>query len=300
VAITLNEIATGRKTFFIAPDTSLMPESFLEDFFALGYECYYIENDKKINLRKKLDVLISLFHDVIIFFNIDAEINGIDEWTVFIRNLIDSYNNQAEIGILYTKRQNKNDRIMLERKYLYEMGLSCGCIQLEHQKKNNFEIIEKILYMNQAQGRRKTIRAICPKSCTFSFTIDERNYSGNLQDISLSHFSFTCPEGYFNSQMYEKIEDIHFNIKGYIFRSSAILIMKRNLNFETLYIMAFLSSTGTNGLDERIRVQLIPNIYQLMSTNFKTMMNQVYAKMGLGVTNTSHIEIADSTEDDFS
>ena len=97
MAITLNEIATGRKTFFIAPDTSLMPESFLEDFFALGYECYYIENDKKINLRKKLDVLISLFHDVIIFFNIDAEINGIDEWTVFIRNLIDSYNNQAEI-----------------------------------------------------------------------------------------------------------------------------------------------------------------------------------------------------------
>ena len=49
MGITIKEIVTGRKTFFITPDMSLFPESFLEDYFALGYECYFVEN----TIRKK-------------------------------------------------------------------------------------------------------------------------------------------------------------------------------------------------------------------------------------------------------
>ena len=75
MGISIKEIVAGRKTFFITPDTSLIPEVFLEDYFALGYECYFIEYDKRISLKKKIDILISIFHDVIIFFNIDYENN---------------------------------------------------------------------------------------------------------------------------------------------------------------------------------------------------------------------------------
>ena len=52
MGITIKEIVTGRKTFFITPDMSLFPESFLEDYFALGYECYFVENDKHTSLQK--------------------------------------------------------------------------------------------------------------------------------------------------------------------------------------------------------------------------------------------------------
>ena len=60
MGISVKEIVTGRKTFFVAPDTSLIPETYLEDYFALGYECYFVENDKRIRIEKKVDVILSL------------------------------------------------------------------------------------------------------------------------------------------------------------------------------------------------------------------------------------------------
>lgn len=279
MGISIKEIVTGRKTFFITPDTSLLPEAFLEDYFALGYECYFIENDKRISLQRKLDILISIFHDVIFFFNIDYNIPDL-EWPVFIRKIIEQYENRASIGVLYTKRQTKDEKSRLEYKYLFEIGLSCGCIQLEYQKKSNFGIIERILYANQAQGRRKNIRALCTKACTFSCTYLNVAYNGVLQDISLSHFSFVFPEGKLKIQLYEKISDFHFNIKGFMFRSDAVLIMERPVNGEMLYIFAFTTSTGANGLDQRIKQLLIPNIYQLMNSNCKNLLEQIYNKVG--------------------
>lgn len=279
MGISIKEIITGRKTFFITPDTSLIQETFLEDYFALGYECYFIENDKRVKLEKKIDILISLFHDVIFFFNIDYNIPDL-EWPVFIRNLVDSYHNETSIGILFTKRQTKDEKTRLEQKYLYELQVQCGCIQLEYQKKQNFDIIEKILFANQAQGRRKNIRALCTSACTFTFNREIDSVNGTLQDISLSHFSVVSPTDRFGIQMYEKINDVHFNIRGFIFRSDAVLIMQREVNGEMLYVFAFTSSTGANGLDDRIRQLLIPNIYKLMASNCKNLLEQIYNKVG--------------------
>ena len=52
MSITVKDITSSRKTFFIAPDDSFFPESYLEDYFSLGYECYFIENDKKMIVTK--------------------------------------------------------------------------------------------------------------------------------------------------------------------------------------------------------------------------------------------------------
>lgn len=278
MGISVKELVTGRKTFFITPDTSLIPETYLEDYFALGYECYFVEYDKRVKLEKKLEILISLFHDVIFFFNIDYNIQDMD-WSEFIYNITQRYSNNASVGVLYTKRQSKDEKSRLERKYLYEMGLNCGCIQLEYQKKQNFEIIEKILFANQAQGRRKNIRALCTSSCTFSCTYNGNAVNGTLQDISLSHFSFVFPKDKLPVQLYEKIIDLHFNIRGFIFRSDAVLIMERPSSDDILYVFAFVSSTGANGLDTRIKQLLIPNVYKLMASNCKTLLDQIYNKV---------------------
>ncbi len=276
--ISIKEIVAGRKTFFIAPDISLFPENFLEEYFALGYECYFIENDKQIDLKKKLEVLINIFHDVLFFINIDSNIPGID-WVNFIKEILLKYHNQACIGVLYTKRQTKDDRIKLEHKYLRELGLVCGCVQLEYQKNVNFGIIEKVLFANQAQGRRKTIRALCTRVCTFSFNLENVPYTGVLQDISLSHFSFVFPVDKLKVKLYEKVTDFHFNIKGFLFRSDAILIMERNVEDGMLYVFSFVTESGANGLYQRIKQLLIPNIYQIMSNNCKNLLEQVFQKV---------------------
>ncbi|SFI99570.1 hypothetical protein SAMN04487775_11061 [Treponema bryantii] len=279
MGIPVEEIVTGRKTFFILPDTSLMPESFLDDYFALGYECYYVPFDKRINVQKKVKVITSLFKDLIIFFNIDYELPGLD-WEDYIYDYIHEYNNANSVGILYTKRQSKLEKTQLERKYLYEYGCRCGCIQLEYQKNNNFDLIGKILFANQAQGRRKTIRALCSSSCTYTYYRGQ-NYNdpvtGSLQDISLSHFTILVSGDDLGIKLYEKIQDIHFNLKGFLFRSGAILAMERPVNGGMLYVFSFINSNGSAGLDDRIREQLIPALYKILSNNCNHLLDQTYA-----------------------
>ena len=282
MGISVNEIVTGRKTFFILPDTSLMPESYLEDYFALGYECYYVPFDKRINMEKRVRVITSLFKDLIIFFNIDYNLNKPDfDWEDFIYDYIQENQNADSVGILYTKRQTKDEKVRLERKFLYEMGVRCGCIQLEYQKAQNFELIGKILYANQAQGRRKTIRALCSSACTYTYTYGpyKDSITGTLQDISLSHFTVLVSGAGLEIKLYEKIADVHFNIRGFLFRSDAVLVMERPVNGDMLYVFAFVSSSGQNGLDERTRGLLIPALYKLLSVNCNTVLDQMYAKL---------------------
>ena len=280
MGISVNEIVTGRKTFFILPDTSLMPESYLEDYFALGYECYYIAYDKRVNTEKKVKVITSLFKDLIIFFNIDYNLPNFD-WEDYIYKYIQENGNAASVGILYTKRQTKLEKNVLERKYLYEMGIRCGCIQLEYQKSNNFELIGKILYANQAQGRRKTIRALCSSACTYTYTYGpyKDSVTGTLQDISLSHFTILVTGVGLEIKLYEKIADVHFNIRGFLFRSDAVLVMERPVNGDMLYVFAFVNSAGQNGLDERTRGLLIPALYKLLSANCNTVLDQMYQQL---------------------
>ena len=257
-----------------------MPESYLEDYFALGYECYYIAFDKRVNIERKIKVITSLFKDLIIFFNIDYNLPNFD-WEDYIYNYIQEYDNAGSVGILYTKRQTKLEKNVLERKYLYEMGVRCGCIQLEYQKAQNFELIGKILYANQAQGRRKTIRALCSSACTYTYTYGpyKDSVTGTLQDISLSHFTILVTGVGLEIKLYEKIADVHFNIRGFLFRSDAVLVMERPVNGDMLYVFAFVSSSGQNGLDERTRGLLIPALYKLLSVNCNTILDQMYEQM---------------------
>ena len=78
MSASIKDIVVGRKTFFITPDTSLIPEDYLEEYFSLGYECYFVNNDKILSLDKKIDILISLFKDII-FQN---KIKSVEEYLV--------------------------------------------------------------------------------------------------------------------------------------------------------------------------------------------------------------------------
>ena len=264
----VSEIITGRKCFFVFPDTSLILPSYLEEYFSLGYECYFIEYGKKAPVQKIIKTIITLFKDVIIFFNIDYPLPDL-EWDDVIEKLIEEKGDTSSFGVIYTKRQSVAEKVKMEKKYLYDMGLQCGCIQLEYQKKTNFELIAKALFANQAQGRRKTIRALCTSTCTYTFLYGDKqtSYSGSLQDISLSHFSIIIPPDEMPIKLYEKIKDFRFNIQGLIFSSDAVLMMERQVLNGHLCVFAFLNSSGGNGLDPRIKLLLIPTLYKLLSTN---------------------------------
>ncbi len=276
MAASAQDIIAGRKTLFITPDTSIFPESFCEDYLAEGYECYFIQNEKKISLEQKIEIIISVFNDVILFFNLDANIPGVDIYSM-IKRIRERHGDEVLMGAMFCKRQNKDEKARIEYKYLYDLGLTCGCIQLEYQKKLNFDIIEKVLFANQAMGRRKSVRALGNNGCTFGFTYNKESYSGVLQDISVSHFSFVMPKDQLKLKSYERIEDIQLNIKGLHFRSSAIFFMSREVSEDKiLMVFMFSKDQGGAGLDLFTQQLLVPRIYDLMQDTCKNFLKRLY------------------------
>ena len=272
----LAEIIAARKTFFIAPDQTLFPENYLEEYLIHGFETYFIENDKACPIEKKVDIIRRVFQDSILFFNIDAVIPGI-EWPVFIARLQKAYGDTILLGVIYTKRQTLEERLALEKYYLYDVGIKCGCVQLEYRKKTNFGIVEKLLFANQAMGRRKHVRALCGNSCSLTFTQNNKQCTSIIYDISLSHFSCPVPDNCAVLE-HEKIQGIQFNIKGLHIRSDAILFVKRPTDTETLYVFTFVNRQGESGLDVFVRQLLTPKLYEIMSENCKAILNRLFYK----------------------
>ena len=269
-------ITAGRKTFFIQPDTSLLPENFCEEYLVDGFEAYFVGKLPNFSLENYIDYLYESFNDLIFFFNIDSPPPNGETWSQFIRRINAKYEGKVLIGVLYTKRQNKEEKPVIEKVYLFDIGIMCGCIQLEYQKKNNFGIIEKVLYANQAMGRRKQVRALCNKNCTFDFVFNKNSYKGQLQDISLSHFSFILPHGMLNMPMYEKIDGIQMTVKGAHIRTSAVLFLSRPVNngADDLFVFMFVHTNGNQGLEEVAKQTILPKLYEMLYENCMTLLKE--------------------------
>lgn len=263
-------IVEGRKTFFIVPDATLLPESYLEDYMARGYETYIIGDDRYCPLKAKIEVIIETFTDSILFFYIDSQINGIN-WKKYIRDLQSKYSGRILIGVLYAKRNSEEEKKQLEKYFLFDVGIQCGCIPLEYQKAKNFALIDKVMFANQACGRRKNIRAICDTRSSVSFVTKKGQVKGSILDVSMSHFSCVFSST-IDVKIYEKINKVLLNINGLHFISDAILVMQRPKNGVELYIFIFSNSLGQQGLESDVQPRLLQKIYQLTSEKAKSLM----------------------------
>ena len=263
-------IIEGRKTFFVVPDATLLPETFLEDFMARGYETYIIGDDRYCPLKAKVEVIIETFTDSILFFYIDMQIKGV-KWEKYIKELQEKYMGRILIGVLYAKRQSEEEKNRLEKYYLFDVGIQCGCIGLEYQKMKNFALIDKVMYANQACGRRKNIRAICDTRSKVSFVSKHGQVKGRILDVSLSHFSCIF-EKTLDIQMYEKVPKMLININGLHFVSDAILVMQRKKNGVLLNVFVFSNSMGQQGVESDLEPRLIERIYQMTSDKAKSLM----------------------------
>lgn len=271
----VEEILIGRKTFFIAPDFSLIPESYLEEYLELGYECYFVCNDKTLPVEYKVDVILSVFKDSIVFFCIDTVIHGVN-WEKIIFRMQKKYGDKARLGVIYNKRKTDAERHALERRFLFDMGLQCGCIQLEYQKRNNFALIEKVLFANQARGRRMSVRAICDGDCNYTITTKHGRITGKVNDISMTHFSITLQENECDTKLYEKVCEIVLGVKGVFIRTDAVLYMSRPVKDGILNIFMFVDKMGHQGLDSRNQANLLPKLYSILHENCDNLLKKLF------------------------
>jgi len=272
-----NDVVLGVKTFFVAPELSLVPEDFLKSFFMNGFETYFLDDDPYCALQDKIKVLFSLFPEVILFFNIDRQVHGID-WPVFIGNLQTTYKERAMIGVLYRKKNNQDEIKRLERLYLYDIGIVCGCVPIEYQKAKNLYLLMNVLSANQANGQRKFLRAICDDSCKVNMEHQGSRYQGVVRDISISHFSCVFIGIIPDLVMHQKISDIQMNLKGVICKITGILCLKRILGNDHIHVFIFRNADDRDGLKAEHLVKINNLIVSSYTNSVNTLLKTEFEK----------------------
>ena len=168
--------ASGKKVFLLYPH-SVIRDDMLDLLIMAGFETYTLVDEKKAQK------ILAKFPDSIMFINIDEGLKEQD-WENYIREIMSSpMTKNNRLGIMsYNQDQD------LMKKYLMEIGLHCGYIQLKLGLQESTRIILSALVANEAQGRRCSIRAACEDdiNASINYRVDADVYRGKILDISAS------------------------------------------------------------------------------------------------------------------
>ena len=167
---------SGKKVFLLYPH-SVIRDDMLDMLIMAGFETYTLVDEKKA-LK-----ILTRFPDSILFINIDEGLKE-KEWEVYIREIQeDPRLKNIRMGIM---SYNQDQSLM--HKYLMDMGLPCGYIQLKLGLQESARIMLNVLQANEARGRRSSIRAACEDdiNASLNYRIDNDVYRGKILDISSS------------------------------------------------------------------------------------------------------------------
>ena len=166
--------AQGKKIFLLRPH-SVIRDEMLDILIMAGFETYTLLDEKKA--RK----LLVKFPGSIMFINIDEGLKE-PEWEKYIRDIQeDPATKESRLGIM-SYNQDKG----LMKKYLMELAIPCGYVQLKLGLQESTRIILSALEANEARGRRKSIRAECQDdiNATVNYKVDTSIFRGKILDIS--------------------------------------------------------------------------------------------------------------------
>jgi hypothetical protein len=209
--------AAGKKIFFLYPHSVIQDEMF--DLLIMnGYEAYALRD----HVRARF--LLERFPDSIMFINIDMALTE-REWEAYIREIQENPNTrECRLGIL---SYNTDQQLMA--KYLMDMSVPCGYIQLKLGLQASTRIILNALAANETRGRRKHIRATCEddQNAVMNFKSPEGVFYGKLLDISTAGFAAKITARTFDFAPNSRLDNIQLRLRGGIVMSDAILVGNR-------------------------------------------------------------------------
>ncbi len=263
----------GRKAFFITPDSTLVPLSFMEDLCTLGFESHVLGLGDG-PLTENIKVVTEHFPDAALFFNIDSEVPGIG-WFHFMHQL--RLNNaDVAIGIVFEARSPEHVR-HVEAEYESVVTPSFGCIALSHGKdKENFASILSVLEKSGAKGRRNNIRARCDESSYISFGTGHTSFHARLDDVNISHVCCLLDSDRASGlKIYDKVRGAHICVNGYEFSSDVVLIMKRTKSGTATAVFMFIKGEDDEpGIKSELEPGLNKKIYQITSKEFTDLLHR--------------------------
>jgi len=211
--------AAGKKVFLLYPH-SVIREEMLDDLIMNGFETYTLHD------HKRAIKILERFPDSIMFINIDEGMPE-KEWEVYIKSIQENpKTKETRLGIL-----SYNQDIKLMEKYLMKLSVPCGYIQLKLGMQESSKIILNALYVNEAKGRRKCIRAFCEDevSTSMNYKSDEGLFfQGQILDISSAGVAARIPKFPAMLTLNTMLRGVQLRLKGALVMVNAILVGKRS------------------------------------------------------------------------
>lgn len=206
----------GRKVFFINPPEVLKNE-FLGYLFRKEFELYLLDDNSK------MIELLDHFQDAIVFINIDKGMSSI-EWVNYIKNLQKRFKNVC-IGV-FTKKISSS----LQKILLIDIGISGGYINIEHDNWKTIEIINQVLEVNEARGRRKSVRLDFKTNESRGslkvnvFTQKGYNFSGVIESMSSAGLLVRLPKGRIKES--DNVDKVIFSLLDNILHINGYLLKR--------------------------------------------------------------------------
>ena len=237
----------GKKVFILYPH-SVIQEDLIYTLINHEYEVYLLkDHNRALKLLEK-------FNDSILFINIDERLDE-EQWEEYIRGILRNPSlKDVRIGIL-----SYNNDEELKRKYLMDIGVPCGFIQLKLGIAQSTKIILTALEANEAKGRRKYVRVNCDidQNAQFNVRVYDTVISGKIIDISsigmAVHFQ-TDPQ----LQKNTLLEGIQLRLRSSLVNLSGVVLGFRDTK-PKVYVVLFTPKTPT-AEKEKIRRYIIHSL----------------------------------------
>jgi hypothetical protein len=229
----------GKKIFFLYPPPVLTE---VVDGLAMQEFEVYLAWD-----HQKLRRAIASFPDALLFVNLD---DGLDEagWLAFVRSI------RAEAPAVGVGIITLNDDAALREHYLMNADVQCGFVILKIGASKTAEILSKTLEANEARGRRKFVRALCPPgSAQCAVDYEGATLRAELTDLSSAGMAIRF-EGGASLKIGSVLRDMSLTIKGQRLVASGVVVAKRaeNQGSESVHAIMF----DPNSLDNAKRDKL--------------------------------------------
>lgn len=248
----------GKKVFFIYPH-SVIQKELIQELVNREYEVYLI------NDHRKIESICENYNSPIIFINIDEGLIE-QEWELLVRSLmVKQSTKQAMIGIL-----TYNNNPDLIKKYLLDIMIPCGFIQLKLGLNESTEIILKTLEVNEVKGNRTYLQTKCnPDDARFNIQLTGKIENGSIIDISSIGMTVIFDNDIELSKN-TYFQDLQLKLKGILLTVSAVVLGFRNDEWgKTVYLLMF-----DNKMPSSNRSKIRTFIY-------KTLQQDMEKKLGL-------------------
>ena len=247
-----NKIKNRKKVVFVNPP-ELIRGVVMETLTGNDFEVYQMMDYHKI------DSVVEKYPDTIFFLNLDTGMS-LYEWEPYIKDMRKNFPS-LNLGVLSFNRNLNQDIV---DRFLFNLDINCGFIQMKQGVHEVIQILLKVLYANEAKREKTFIRYHLPDHCRNSLTLhlQGKRFYGKVREISPLGFScyFTASPPIRNNEL---LRNIQYIINGMVINCNAILIGVMNVNGRKVYIFVF-HQNQSSGIEYKQKIQkFIYNALQL-------------------------------------